>query len=99
MAIDEIYVNLTIGRDFFGGQGHTSPGLLNFETQNPTQICSPINNPRSPWLWLPTMKLQCNISVLYEASEGSRKSHERQNEIRPHLCERGGGIKSLLYIM
>ena len=44
--------------------------------QNPTQICSPINNPRSSWLWLPTMKLQCNISVLYEASEGSRKSHE-----------------------
>ena len=36
LAIDEIYVNLTIGRDFFGGQGHTSPGLFDFETQNPT---------------------------------------------------------------
>ena len=33
LAIDEIYVNLTIGRDFFGGQGHTSPGLLNLKCE------------------------------------------------------------------
>ena len=36
LAIDEIYVNLTIGRDFFGGQGHRSLGLR--ENGNPTQF-------------------------------------------------------------